>query len=145
MDEDLDNLEAELMRLRPTALRPDFASRMDLGLRRPRWVPVMGIWLTVPAAALFAAAALFWGRPSAKPAELASALTGEAAFKPVGVRDVLVNSRDEGYVVLADGRTARRLLEAHVDTIVWRNPGSAASIQWSVPREELRIVPVIFR
>jgi hypothetical protein len=37
------------------------------------------------------------------------------------------------------------MIEAHVDTITWRDPRSAASIQWSVPREELRIVPVVFR
>jgi hypothetical protein len=143
VDDDLDNLEAELMRLRPRALRPGFRSRVERALGRPRRISDAWIWVSVPAAALFAAAALFWGRPSAGP--VAPTPVAEAAFKPVGIRDVLVNSRDEGYVVLADGRTARRMIEAHVDTITWRNPRSAASIQWSVPREELRIVPVVFR
>jgi hypothetical protein len=145
MDDDLDNLEAELMRLRPRALRPRFASRVDGDLGRPSPISGVWIWVSVPAAALFAAAALFWGHPSATPAAPMPASVADAAFKPVGIRDILVNSRDEGYVVLADGRTARRMIEAHVDTITWLNPRSAASIQWSVPRDELRIVPVVFR
>lgn len=145
MDDDLDNLEAELMGLRPRALRPGLAARVERDLGRPRRLRYGWVWLTIPAAALFAAAALYWARPPASPVGAAPALVADAAFKPVGVRDVLLNSRDEGYVVLADGRTARRMVEAHVDTITWRNPRSAASIEWSVPREELRIVPVVFR
>ncbi len=133
------------MRLRPKALRPQFASRLERELGRPSRISDVWIWLSIPAAALFTAAVLFWERPSASPVAPVPAPVADAAFKPVGIRDVLVNSRDEGYVVLADGRTARRMIEAHVDTITWRNPRSAASIQWSVPREELRIVPVVFR
>lgn len=145
MDDDLDNLEAELMRLRPRSLRPGLALRVERDLGRPERLGTGWIWASVPAAVVLAAAAFFWARPLKGPGRQAPAVVAEAAFKPVGVRDVLVNTRDEGYVVLADGRTARRMIEAHVDTITWRDPRSAASIQWSVPREELRIVPVVFR
>jgi hypothetical protein len=144
MDEDLGNLEAELSRLRPAELRGDFARRLERELGRRRPAPAAWLWIALPAAAALAVALLWAGRAAA-PAPRATAAAATTAFEPVGVRDVLVSARDEGYVVLADGRPARRLLEAHVDTIVWRNPKSAASIQWSVPREELKIVPVVYQ
>ena len=96
-------------------------------------------WLCLPLAAALAFA-LGWPRRAAGPRPAVA-----ASFEPVDVRDVLVSARDEGYVTLADGRPARRLVEAHLDTIVWRNPKSAASIKWSVPREELKIVPIVYQ
>jgi hypothetical protein len=146
MDDDFRDLESELGRLRPSAPRSGLLGRIKRDLE-PRHVAVRGwLWAAMPAAAALAVAAaveIRWWVPPAPgvPAPVRAA----PAFRPVAVRDILVDSRDEGYVVLADGRPAHRMLEAHVDTIEWRDPRSAASLQWSVPREEIRLVPVSFQ
>ena len=140
MDDDLSRLERELSRLRPAGLRPDLVGRVDRALDRGRGVRRWWVWLSLPlAAALILAVGL--PRRTATPASPAAA----ASFEPVDVRDVLVSLQDGGYVTLADGRPARRLIEAHMDTIVWRNPRSAESIKWSVPREELKIIPIVYQ
>jgi hypothetical protein len=48
-------------------------------------------------------------------------------------------------VTLADGTPARRVRQSYVDKITWENPRSNASLVWSVPREEVRVVPVNFQ
>lgn len=140
MDDDLNRLEHELSRLGPAALRPLFLEGVERRLKRRRIVRAWWVWASFPLAAALVMA-LGWPRGTATPSSASAA----ASFEPVDVRDVLVSSRDEGYVTLADGRPARRLIEAHLDTIVWRNPKSAASIQWSVPREELKIIPIVYQ
>jgi hypothetical protein len=148
MDDDFQDLESELARLRPIAPPAGLLDRIerDLAPRRP---PVRGwLWAAMPAAAALAAAAVLGVRWPVRPAARApghAPARAAPAFRPVAVRDILVDTRDEGYVVLADGQPAHRLREAHLDTIVWTDPRSAASLQWSVPREEIRIVPVNFQ
>lgn len=143
MDDEFRDLEAELGRLRPAGPRREFLLRVERALAA-RGRPIRGwLWAAMPAAAMLAAAVVVETRWPAQPAATPHAPSPAApAFKPVAFRDVLVDSRDDGYVVLADGRPARRLREAHIDTITWRDPRSAASLQWSVPREQIRIVPV---
>jgi len=140
MDDPLKELEDELGRLRPVAPGRELFERIDRRLE-PRgrgW-----LWALIPAAcALAAAAGLHWGAHAPTGARAAPA---SGMLSPVVFQDVLVGSSDEGYVELADGWPARRVLEAHVDTIVWRDPSSASSLRWSVPREEVRIVPVSFQ
>lgn len=144
MDDDFQDLEAELSRLRPVAARPDLVRRIGRDLAPPRRASRGWLWASIPAAAAIAAVAVLgprWpARPAAGPAPPASA----PALRPVAVRDQLVGPLEEGYVMLADGRPARRLRETHLDTVVWKDPRSAASLQWSVPREEVRIVPLSF-
>jgi hypothetical protein len=72
-------------------------------------------------------------------------LANAAAFKPVAAENLLVEARDEGYVTLDDGTTARRVRRSYVDTITWQDPRTNASLVWSVPREEVRVVPVLFQ
>ncbi|HXQ82268.1 MAG TPA: hypothetical protein VN775_13200 [Opitutaceae bacterium] len=147
MDDDFQDLEAELGRLRPAVPNPRLLLRIGQELAPRRRAGRGWLWAPVAAAAALAAAAVLWPRWAVPPAREAPVLRPAAApaLRPVAVRDVLVGSRDEGYVVLADGWPAHRLREAHLDTIVWRDPRSAASLQWSVPREEIRIVPVNFQ
>ena len=140
MPDDLNRLEGELGRLRPAMLRPDLLGRVERALDRRSTVRTGWIWVSLPLAAALILA-LGWPRRIAAPRPAAPA----ASFEPVDVRDVLVSSRDEGYITLADGRPAHRLIEAHLDTIVWRNPKSAESIKWSVPREELKIIPIVYQ
>jgi len=140
MDDNLQELEAELVRLRPAAPSRELLGRLERRLE-PRgrgW-----LWALIPAGCALAVAVGF--RLSAPGPGHAHAPPAPRALSPVAVRDVLVDSRDEGYVLLADGWPARRLREAHVDTIVWTDPRSASSLQWSVPRVEVRIIPVSFQ
>jgi len=48
-------------------------------------------------------------------------------------------------VTLDDGTTARRLRQSYLDRITWKNPETNASLVWSVPREEIRVVPVLLQ
>ena len=66
-------------------------------------------------------------------------------MKPIAAENVLVSARDEGLVTLADGTEARRERLHFVDTITWKNPRTHASLVWTVPREEVRVVPISFQ
>lgn len=68
-----------------------------------------------------------------------------AAFKPVAAENVLYAAHDEGLVTLDDGTTARRERLNYVDTITWKNPRTNAQVRWTIPREEVRVVPVKFQ
>ena len=73
------------------------------------------------------------------------AVVADALLKPVAAENVLVSASDEGLVTLEDGTPARRERLQFVDTITWKNPRTNSSLRWSVPREEVRIVPVVFQ
>ncbi len=155
MDEDLQQLEAELTRLRPATLRRELFARVEAQLaipvRRPR--PLWWLWATaLPIAAAFAVVFVVSIRNSPAPGnETASAVArpaapaGAAAFKPVAAENVLYAAEDEGFVTLEDGTSARRERLDYVDTITWKNPRTNASVRWTVPREEVRVIPVVFQ
>jgi hypothetical protein len=71
--------------------------------------------------------------------------TPTPAYKPVSAENLLYAQSDEGLVTLADGTTARRYRSSYVDTITWKDPRTQASLRWSVPRTEERVVPVSFQ
>ena len=75
----------------------------------------------------------------------APAADASAPFQPVAAENVLYAVRDEGLVTLANGTPARRERLNYVDTITWKNPRTNASVRWTVPREEVRVVPVNFQ
>lgn len=152
MDDDLQHLEAELRDLRPVPASPALVRRVGAALneRRGRRIPLG--WLAV---ALPAAAAVAWGvrlavtpeatGPVGPTPTVAAAPAEDASFKPVAAEKVLVSALDEGLVTLADGTPARRERIQFVDTITWRNPRTNASLTWTVPREEVRVVPVVWQ
>lgn len=159
MDDDLKELETELKRLNPVAPSAACINRLHHALapgairrspaRRPGWW-----WLALPAAALFAVIFTRWEPVEVQPAAERSAATPTPAavpapdgttLKPVAARNLLYAADDEGLVVLDDGTPAHRERLHYVDTITWRDPRTNASLQWSVPREEVRIVPVQYR
>jgi hypothetical protein len=43
--------------------------------------------------------------------------------------------------VSADDTSARQVRARYVDTYTWKNPRSNASLKWSVPRDEVRVIP----
>ncbi len=158
MDDDLNNLEAELKRLRPAPPSRALFERVGRDVAPATHVqplaPLRWVWFAVlPAAAAVAVVFLQYSR---RPTDLEAlgrsvvatnaALTSvDTPLKPVAAENVLVSARDEGLVTLEDGTSARRERLQFVDTITWKNPRTNSSLRWSVPREEVRIVPVVFQ
>lgn len=151
MDDELQQLEAELKRLRLRAPGPQFAARLEsrLARRKLAWVR----WLALPLAAAAALAFGFFLRmpelpppmPLANPPLMATAEAAPEVFKPVRMDNVLYAARDEGLVTLDDGRIARRLRREYVDAVTWRDPQGDAAVIWTVPRSEVAVVPVSFQ
>ena len=144
MDDELLKLEAELKTLRPAAPAPELQARVARELApvarpSPSWW-----WSAVPAAAALAIALVLAGRKE-PPADEGLAAAQVAAFRPVAAEKVLYAAADEGPVTLADGTEARLVRSSYVDTITWKNPRTNASLKWSVPRDEVRVVPVSFQ
>ncbi len=150
----MQQLEAELKRLRPLAPPRELAARIGgaLGARQPR--NLWWAWTALPIAAA-AAVAFFLSRPAPpreSPGVALDAVSPPSApvsfkpvFKPVAAENVLLAANDEGLVTLSDGSAARRVRQSYIDTITWKDPRSQASLTWSVPREEERVVPVVFQ
>jgi hypothetical protein len=159
MDEQLQQLEQELKRLHPVQPSP----RLQEGIRRellrgdgrnasrpargPTWAG--GWWWIVALPAAAAVAVMLTQRSTppaadtaARPGALARRASGDAVFKPVQAENILYAASNEGLITLEDGTPARRERLHYVDTITWRNPRTNASLTWSVPREEVRVVPV---
>jgi hypothetical protein len=157
MDNELENIETELKALRPAAVSHRFVQRVARALEneeRSRRRTLASIhWLRIGlASAAAAAAVLLLQAPTASlPRREAgsigwgSAPREDAELKPVAAEKLLVAAQDEGLVTLQDGTPARRARLRYVDTITWRNSRTNASLTWTVPREEVRIVPVVFQ
>jgi len=142
MDNELHELEAELRRLRPVAPAPELAAGIRRALAptlRRYWA-----WTALPLAAGLAGVALLRERPTL-PAPTPVPVSAVATYKPVSAENLLYSQRDDGLVTLADGTTARRYRSSYVDTITWKNPHTQASLRWSVPRTEERVIPVSFQ
>jgi hypothetical protein len=135
-------LEAELKALHPAAPSPALRARLATELDSNR--PAKPWWFlgTLPVAAAITAGIFLSQRNL--PA-VPDQMTTVATFQPVAAENVLYATKDEGYVTLEDGTPARRLRSNYVDTITWKNPRSNASLRWTVPREEVRVVPVSFQ
>ena len=163
MDDELFKLEAELKRLRPAVpsrerlrrldaeLTPAPAARRAVGVSRG-WA--WWVWVgALPVAAALAVAFVVSPRPppiATNPGPVAadapvSATATEAMFKPVAAENVLYAASDEGPVTLDDGTSARRERLSYIDTINGKNSRTNASVRWTVPREEIRVVPVKFQ
>jgi hypothetical protein len=142
MDEDLKNLEEELRQLRPRPPSRELERRLESGMVKPRRGAIAWMfWVAFPAAAVLGLVALnvdLLNFNNAKP-------QFTAAFKPVAAENLLLDASDEGYTTLADGTPARRVRRSYIDTITWQDPRTNASLTWSVPREEVRVIPVIFQ
>lgn len=63
-------------------------------------------------------------------------------YRPVAASNVLYDLKDEGTVYVDGDVLARRLRYRYVDTYTWKNSRGNASIKWSVPRDEIRVLPV---
>lgn len=149
--DDLSKLEADLRGLRPVPVSAALTARIARDLAESaapkREAPLNWFWaVAVPAAAAVVAMLLqVLPERRAENALAAAARPAETQLKPVAAENVLVSVRDEGLVTLEDGSPARRERLRYVDTIQWRNPRTNASLIWTMPREEVRVVPVVFQ
>jgi hypothetical protein len=61
-------------------------------------------------------------------------------YRPVRATSVLYDMEEDGTAVLPDQSEGRQVRSRYVDTYTWRNPATNASLRWSVPRDEVRLV-----
>jgi hypothetical protein len=166
MHDDFSELEAELKSLRPRVPSPELLAGIEREFSSPNPASGRGayttaaswrswkwaVWPATVAASVALALAVFRPMtvsvPSVQPVDPAPAIAATLpadVYKPVRADDVLYSTREEGAVTLTDGTPARRVRSQYVDTITWKNPRTNASLSWSVPRDEVRIVPVSFQ
>jgi len=159
MDEEIEQLEAELKRLRPVAANRRLHEAIARELSPVRSTSLLRrarTWIALPVAAALVGSVLYFtafGPPISRPTSPApasatppiAAQSSMPQFRPVAARNILVSATDEGLVSLADGTPARRIRQSYVDTIVWQNRATKASLTWTVPREEVKVVPVSYQ
>ncbi|HLP24930.1 MAG TPA: hypothetical protein VK477_04585 [Acidobacteriota bacterium] len=80
-----------------------------------------------------------------EPTPAPRALAARDTYRPVKAANVLYDLQDEGPVLLEDNTPARRVRARYVDTYTWKNPTTNASLKWSVPRDEVRVMPTRFQ
>lgn len=168
MVDDFSDLEAELKRLRPRAVSATVQTAVERGLAaspaespaawppaRPRRYTTATLWTSWKWANWSAAATLallVGGYEVLRPYAALAMGRGEGwssasdpIFRPVTAQKVVVSASEEGFVTLADGSTGQAVRELAYNTITWRNPATRASLTWTVPSEEVRVVPVRYQ
>lgn len=134
MNDELNELEFELSRLRPREPSEFIEARVEAALenrRKPGFALMRGV-----AAAGFAAAVAWLVAFSPGMAEPRG-----AALEPVVAEETLQSAQDEGLMTLDDGSLAQRMRLRYVETVSWS--GGGRTLTWTAPREELRIMPVM--
>jgi hypothetical protein len=166
MDDTLQNLENELKRLparKPSArfmeslqreLGPiDNAVAAVLPARTPdRFHWRRTSWALLAAAAAIAIVAVVQLNQKAVPVAIASEAIqasnqtavapaeSVSRYEPVQASSVLYDLHEEGVTTLPDQSEGRQLRYRYVDTYTWKNSATNASLRWSVPRDEVRLV-----
>jgi hypothetical protein len=168
MDDSLQDLERELQTLalrRPSAqllerIERDLAGPAESAqaAQRPRYTTATNLtswkwnrWRTASLAAALALAAVLGlvyspkrvPSPGVLPgvANPASSSGSAAQYAPVAASNVLYDLKDEGLIKGEDGVPLRRVHYRYVDTYSWKSTKRNASLKWSMPRDEIRIIP----
>jgi len=163
---DFSELENQLKKLRPIppsenlttqierALAESGSTRTAEVLPRARRLPIswLGLGLGLAAAALFLIfARVDFNRPanekmaiaSISPVPIAPPINAAGAFVPVGLTQVVYNTRDEGLQFPTDSKQPmRRMRSQRRETLQWRNPTTGASLRVSYPSEEISLISV---
>lgn len=166
MDNSLQELENELKALQPRRADPRWLNQINRELAaelpasaRPVYTTATNLrswkWLgwrtaaVVAAVALMATAGVLSFRRTSSPAAnvVATVEPGLPAseaptYQPVAAANVLYDLKDEGTV--SGDAAARQVRARYVDTYTWKNPRTNASIKWTVPRDEIRVIPASY-
>lgn len=164
MDNSLEELENELGRLSPRHLSAALMDRLEheLGPVTPapaarRYVSATSLrswkWAGWTLAGAAAAIAFVLTLQFSRKAEVSVsgiaptqvAVTAPAGapanrYEPVKATSVLYDLKEDGVATLPDQTEGRQVRYRYVDTYTWRNPKTHASLRWSVPRDEVRLV-----
>jgi hypothetical protein len=174
MDESLLELEHELQRLTPRAPSPALLAALgrDLdaetapaparryssatNLRSWKWVS----WSLAAGAAAALALVMLRNRQDGDAAPAAAvpdrvAVSSPAPesptspvvpdrYEPVQATSVLYDLEEGHPTTLPDRTEGRAVRYRYVDTYTWKNPATNASLRWSVPRDEVRLVRTNF-
>ncbi len=164
MDDTLQELENELQRLTPRRPSAGLMQALDRELgpvnvvepaRRPR--PANGprpwhwaAWSFAGVAAAFALVAVVQSNRRPADAPVATAAIQLVApkvaeipvnrYQPVRASSVLYDLKEDGAAALPDQTEGRQVRYRYVDTYTWKNPATNASLRWSVPRDEVRVI-----
>ena len=135
MNYELQELEAELTRLRPRAPSELCEARVEAELTKTStfadgW---RRGWRLLALSGVAAAMALATG--------LTKTSSASVALSPVAVENEVYDTHEDGVVKLADGSKAWRTRIQYVDTVRWSGGGRTLTL--TTPREELRIVPLV--
>ena len=183
MDESLQDLENELMRLRPRVPSSRLLARIDTELAKPTRLPeslpatqsnglVHWSWLNwrtaAAAAAVVAFATIVINSPHSTPGgsradtpsaivakniptvqanpvgpeiPAAAPLSPNVSYHPVGATSVLYDLREDGTVSISNSTPVHRVRYRYLDTYTWKSPATNASLKWSLPRDEVRVIP----
>jgi hypothetical protein len=147
-----DELENELRALRPrrVPLVRQLLIERELHDERPARAPAEILPLPVGYATR---RALGWGIAAAFLTGLAwfglqprspSNPSGQDATVLSSRENVVLGTTDEGLITLADGSPARRYRIQSLETLTWTDRSGKASLTWTLPREDVRLVPVSF-
>lgn len=120
------------------------AAVVFVGVRFPRPAPAPEV-LPGPGLAQAAPESVVPVAPSAPVVASTAPSAAASVYQPVKAANVLYDVRDEGLVLLDDQTPARRVRARYVDTYTWENPATGSSLRWSVPRDEVRMVPARFQ
>jgi anti-sigma-K factor RskA len=166
MDNSLDELEIELQALQPRRAAPRWLQQVDRELaaelpasERPRFTTATNLsswkwlgWRTAGLAATMALAVTMGlisfkqSQPTPPPvvASNSTPIQPVTVYEPTKATNVLYDLKDEGEVMVDGAAPARQVRARFVDTYTWKNPRNNASIKWTVPRDEIRVVPASF-
>ncbi len=165
MDDTLQELENELKRLTPRRPSAGLMQAMErefgpeavaaparrystaTSLRSWKWAT----WSFAGVAAAIALVAVLQSnrRPAKSSASILAATQTVASktpvtpvnrYQPVRASSVLYDLKEDGTAYLPDRTEGRQVRYRYVDTYTWKNPATNASLRWSVPRDEVRVV-----
>ena len=100
-------------------------------------------WACAGAAAAFVALAWMEPAPVATPAEPVAATTPAGSdFQYAEASAEVVSTSDEGVVLETDDTPVRQVRYQTLERYVWRDASTGARMEFEVPREDVRLVPV---
>ncbi len=165
MNEDTDDIETQLRRWRPVAVRDDLTRRIALDLEGPHrqratwWQrlgfrhPMAAVGWGLAAPALIILATLHLDAPGPGTAIAPSVRAAHSSVpprEPTTMQATRITNRryqtnDEGVVLTREQRPMRQTRYQSEDTIAWQDARTGTQLEVSYPREDVVQIPVTTR